>query len=42
MREPTLDLMKKNFNNDNQFIIDAWFSKEGKKIRQSIIDKLKK
>ena len=42
MREPTLDLMKKNFNKDNQLIIDAWFSKEGKKIRQSIIDKLKK
>ena len=33
--------MKKNFNKDNELIIAAWFSDEGKVIRQSIIDKLK-
>ena len=42
MRESTLDKMKKNLKKDNELIITAWFSDEGKAIRQSIIDKLKK
>ena len=42
MRESTLNLMKKNLKKDNDLIISAWFSKEGRAIRQSIIDKLKK
>ena len=42
MRENTLNLMKKNLKKDNDLIISAWFSKEGRAIRQSIIDKLKK
>ena len=42
MRESTLDKMKKNLKKDNELIISAWFSDEGKAIRQSIIDKLKK
>lgn len=42
MREQTLQLMKQNLNKDNNIIINAWFSESGKKIRQSIIDKLKK
>ena len=42
MRERTLDLMRKNFKKDNDLIISTWFSEEGKRIRQSIINKLKK